>query len=108
MCNELEGVLSPAENHAARSGPGASKAGEQDPTAPGVPGPWGGGIGNARAPLCRWGAEGQHDPERHLTPPLSQTSESPGRARFGISEKKGLIQHWLPSTGGHLSLQPEH
>lgn len=51
MCNELEGVLSPAENHAARSGPGASKAGEQDPTAPGVPGPWGGGGGLAMPEL---------------------------------------------------------
>ena len=66
-----------------------------------------GGIGGARAPLRCCGDEGQHDPEQHPTP-LSQTSESPGRDGFGISEKKGLIQCWLPSTRGGLSLQPKH
>lgn len=104
MCNELEGVLSPAENHTARSGPGAARAGEQDPTAPGVPAPRG-GIGGARVPCAPVKMKG-NGIQSSTRPPFPKCLNLP--AGMDLAFQKGLTQRWLPSIEEGLSRQAEH
>lgn len=106
MCNELEGILSPAENHTARSGPGAAGAGEQDPTAPGVLAPRGGLV----MPGLPCAAVEMKDSriQSNTGPPFPKCLNHPAGPDWAFQKEKGLTQRWLPSVGGGLSLQPEH